>query len=179
MRISKAEEYGVRLVMRLAAHGRQLTVTQLAELENLPEPTVAKVLSPLRRGGIVRAERGRHGGYSLSASPSRISVGQVLEALGEPLFEGRFCYGTEAPDDRGCPREDGCGLRSVWRHIETMVMRVLFGTSLNDLLHGEESVEAHVGDLWPLRTGSGSGRLSTIENRERARQGMRPAYKES
>jgi Rrf2 family transcriptional regulator, iron-sulfur cluster assembly transcription factor len=179
MRISKTEEHGVRLVMRLAAHGRQLTVTQLAELENLPEPTVAKVLLLLRRGGIVRAERGRHGGYSLSTSPSRISVGQVLESLGKPLFEGRFCYGVEVPDDRGCPREDGCGLRSVWRHIEMMVMRVLFGTSLNDLLHGEESVEAHVGDLWPLRTGSGSGRLSTIELKERARQGMRPAYKES
>ena len=57
MRISKAEEYGVRLVMRLAAHGRQLTVTQLAELENLPEPTVAKVLSPLRRGVTCRSVR--------------------------------------------------------------------------------------------------------------------------
>jgi len=148
VRISKAEEHGVRLLMRLAAHGGRLTVSELAAGENLPEPTVAKVLLPLRRAGLVHAERGRNGGYSLAAHPWEISVGEVLDALGDPLFRGRFCEGVDMQADRSCPHEDGCGLRSVWRHIETMIRRVLSGTTLADLLHGEESVEEHVGGLW-------------------------------
>ena len=149
MRISKAEEHGVRLVMRLAAHGGRLTVSELAEGENLPEPTVGKVLLPLRKAGLVRAERGRNGGYSLAGHPWEISVAEVLEALGDPLFRGRFCEGVQMAANRCCPHDDECGLRSVWRHIETMIMRVLSGTTLADLLHGEASVEEHVGGLWP------------------------------
>jgi len=149
VRISKVEEHGVRLVMRLAAHDGRLTVSELAAGENLPETTVAKVLLPLRRAGLVHAERGRNGGYSLAARPREISVGEVLDALGDPLFRGRFCEGADPRADFSCPHEDGCGLRSVWRHIETMIMRVLSGTTLADLLHGEESVEEHVGGLWP------------------------------
>jgi len=149
MQITKTEEYGVRLVMRLAAQQKQLTVGELAALEHLPEPTVAKVLLLLRRGGIVSAARGRNGGYKLAASASRISVGKVLEVLGDPLFEGRFCQGDTSVLERCCPHLDGCGLRSVWQHIEAMIMQVLWGTTLSNLLDGEASMQRHVIELWP------------------------------
>ncbi len=147
MQISKTEEHGLRLVMRLAAHGGQLTVGELSEAENLPEPTVAKVLLGLRRAGLVRAERGRNGGYTLARRPEEISVGEVLESVGEPLFEGRFCQGMELPTGRACPHEDACGIRPVWQYIETMVMRVLSGTTLADVLEGEAAVRRHVDAL--------------------------------
>ncbi len=147
MLITRSEEYGIRLVLRLAREGGQVTVTRLAELENLPEPTVAKVLLQLRRGGIVRAERGRKGGYSLAAEPRALSVARVLGALGEPLFAGRFCQSEFAC---ACPNDAECSLRSVWSHIDTMIGKVLEGTSLQDLLGSEESVGRHVLGLWPL-----------------------------
>ncbi len=155
MQISRSEEHGLRLVMRLAAHGGQLTVGELSAAENLPEPTVAKVLLGLRRAGLVRAERGRNGGYTLARRPEEISVGEVLRSVGEPLFEGRFCQGMDPPDDRTCPHEDACGIRPVWQYIETMMMRVLSGTTLADVLAGEASVRRHVD---ALSSGSREGR---------------------
>jgi len=96
---------------------------------------------------VVRAERGRRGGYSLARPPREISVGEVLEAVGERLFEGRFCRGPEPSHRRACPHESACGIRPVWQYIESMMMRVLSGTTLADLLGGEASVRRHVGAL--------------------------------
>ncbi|NOZ78116.1 MAG: Rrf2 family transcriptional regulator [Acidobacteria bacterium] len=148
MQITRTEEHGIRLIMRLAAEQKQMTVVELATMENMPEPTVAKVLLLLRRGGLVTSERGRRGGYRLARGADEISVGMVLQALGDPLFEGRFCGGLLVPPSQGCPRSQGCGLRSVWRHIEAMIMQVLSGTTLADLLHSETSVTSHVAQLW-------------------------------
>ena len=158
MLITRNEEYGVRLVLRLARQQEQLTVTQLAELENLPEPTVSKVLLQLRRARLVSAERGRNGGYTLVDPPETTSVARVLGALGEPLFAGRFCQSEPSCD---CPNDSECGLRSVWSHIDRMIEAVLSGTTLKDLLGTERSVEHHVRGLWPLTGSRGAGSVDT------------------
>ena len=48
-------------MLRLAADGGRLNIRELAQLEAIPEATVAKVISKLRRAGLVCAERGRNG----------------------------------------------------------------------------------------------------------------------
>ena len=63
MRVTRAEEQAIRLAIRLARDGDQRTLQELSAEEGLPEPTVAKVLAELRDAGLVRAIRGRKGGY--------------------------------------------------------------------------------------------------------------------
>jgi Rrf2 family transcriptional regulator, cysteine metabolism repressor len=148
LRITKAEDQAVRLVMRLALAGRQLTLGQLAQAEHLPEPTVAKLLGQLRRGEIVAAIRGRHGGYVLSRSPQAISVVQVLRALGSEPAPDHPCVAD--PSNGGdCPRTGDCGLRAVWRHLQLQVAALLEQTSIDDLLQVEGSVTGHLHQLWP------------------------------
>ena len=55
-RVTRAEEQAVRLIMRMAHVGDQVTLGDLAAAENLPEPTVAKLLGMLRRGGVIDQE---------------------------------------------------------------------------------------------------------------------------
>ena len=80
MKVSKSEEYGIRLVMSLAADGGQLTIRELAAEEALPDTTVAKVIGRLRQAGLVEAARGRNGGYSLTRSAGEITLadGEVI-----------------------------------------------------------------------------------------------------
>lgn len=138
----------MRLVMRLAAAGRQLTLSELATHENLPEPTVAKLLGILRRGGVIEAVRGRHGGYALSGAPSAISAAAVLRCIGGEAVFGYPCH-VEA-DQPGCPRTGNCGLRPVWLHLESRVNDVLENTSVADLLRKEAASQANLQELWPL-----------------------------
>ena len=147
-RVTRAEEQAVRLIMRLATIGEQLTLSQLAEAEVLPEPTVAKLLGMLRRGGVVEAVRGRNGGYVLAKPPERTSAGSVIRSIsGEQVFEYPCSDSTDRPD---CTRTEDCGLRPVWKHLGSRVSEVLEQTSIADLLRTEVSVSSNLEIRWPL-----------------------------
>ena len=147
-RVTRAEEQAVRLMMRMALLARQVTLGELAVSEDLPEPTVAKLLGMLRRRDVVKAVRGRHGGYVLGAEPSDISVAQVIHAVSKANTFDYPCQSTKAPPD--CPRTNNCGLRPVWQYLDDRVSAVLQQTSIADLLQREVTVEQGMQRLWPL-----------------------------
>ena len=153
LRITKAEEQALRLCLRLADVGGQRTLGELASLEGLPEPTVAKLLGQLRRGDVVGAVRGRNGGYELARRPGRISVAHVLRSLGSEPAPHHHCV-TEPGSAADCPRLADCGIRSVWRHLQEQVTRLLEGTSLSDLMKTESTVNEHVNQIWPREDGA-------------------------
>jgi Rrf2 family nitric oxide-sensitive transcriptional repressor len=135
VRISKSEEYGLRLVMRLASNGGRLTIRELAEQEQLPDTTVAKVVSRLRRAELVRAERGRNGGYSLSSAADRISVARVVEAFDNRIYDPEFCD-RMSPGDGSCAHSSACGLRPVWRGLTAVIADFLAGITVADVIAG-------------------------------------------
>lgn len=153
MKISKAEEQALRLVLAMTRQGGQVTLGGLSEIEGIPEPTVAKLLSRMRSGGVVRALRGRNGGYELSRPAGEIAVADVVSALGKPLLDGIDC-GALGPDGKPCPNSGDCGLRSVWRHLESRITAVLTGVTLADLARAENSVENQLAALWPAAGGA-------------------------
>ena len=147
-RVTRAEEQAVRLIMRLAVVGEQMTLSDLAVAEDLPEPTVAKLLGMLRRGGVVEAVRGRNGGYVLADVPGRTSTASVIRSIsGHKVFAYPCSEASDRPD---CPRTENCGLRAVWQLLDSRVADVLEQTSIADLLHTEASASRHLENLWPL-----------------------------
>jgi Rrf2 family iron-sulfur cluster assembly transcriptional regulator len=119
--------------MALAAADGQLTVRELAEREALPEPTVAKVVHRLRRAGLVRAERGRNGGYSLARPADELTLAAVLEPFDSSLADGSFCR-TMSRDGTPCTHLSRCGLRPIWRNLTELIGDFLSGITLADLL---------------------------------------------
>jgi Rrf2 family iron-sulfur cluster assembly transcriptional regulator len=150
MKISKAEEQAMRLAVRLASEGRQMTLADLARLERLPEPTVAKLVAKLRRGGVVTAVRGRNGGYELAGPPEEVDVASVIRSLGKPLLDGASCS-VSGPQDANCPHLANCGLRSMWHHLESRLGAVLERTTLADLCRDETLVAHDLTERWPAR----------------------------
>lgn len=147
-RVTRAEEQAVRLMMRMALFARQVTLAELAESEDLPEPTVAKLLGMLRRKGVVEAVRGRNGGYVLGNEPAAISVASILQAVSK---ETAFDYPCQRDNsDADCPRTDECSLRQVWQHLEDRVAGVLQQTSIADLNRRQPDMRRDLNQLWPL-----------------------------
>ena len=148
-RVTRAEEQAVRLTMRLATTGGQVTLAGLASAEQLPEPTVAKLLGMLRRGGVVDAVRGRHGGYVLADKPEFITAGSVIRSItGDMVFS--FPCDDGVGDTMDCPRTSDCGLRPVWQHLGERVSEVLEQTTVADLLKREAASSRDLQELWPL-----------------------------
>lgn len=150
MKISAVEEYGLRCVLRIAMDSRSEphTVGEIAAREGLTVPHVAKLMSILRESGLVESVRGRSGGYILTRPASEISVEEVLNALGEPLFSTAYCESHPGTLDV-CAHQDACAIRSVWQVLGEMIHNVLRRTSLADLCLQEAQLAKHLAENRP------------------------------
>src|SRR5205807_730692 len=138
MKISAQEEYGLRCLLCLAraAEGQSLTIPEIAASEGLSPAYVAKLLAVLRQAGLIESVRGRSGGYRLAGSPADVTLGSVLQVLGEPLFDDPgYCQrhaGTEAVGN--CVHHSDCSLRSLWGTLEHWMRQVFDHITLADLM---------------------------------------------
>jgi len=144
MKLSANEEYGLRCLVRLGyAAGQGLTIPEISEAEGVSAAYAAKLLRVLRKGGFVRAARGKEGGYTLSRPPEEIPIGDVIDALGGRLFESGFCD-SHAGRAAICTRSVDCSVRSLWRAVQVAVDQVLTKATLRDLLQNEEEMNSWV-----------------------------------
>src|SRR4051794_21543855 len=89
--ISQTAEYALRAVVYLAFHkGEPRTVRQLAEPTQVPEGYLAKVMQGLSRAGLVRSQRGLHGGFTLAVPADELTVYDVVQAV-DPIHRIKHC----------------------------------------------------------------------------------------
>ncbi|MCH7516011.1 MAG: Rrf2 family transcriptional regulator [Bacteroidetes bacterium] len=146
MKFSSQEEFGMRLLLRIAKsdspHG--LTIPEISVLEGISISNAGKILRILRLGGFVDSARGQTGGYKLTKPPNEIIVNDVMIILGGKLYESNFCD-LHAGTENICTNSIDCSIRSLWRTIQRMIDDVLIQISLQDLLGKEEDVDLLVG----------------------------------
>ena len=88
---SQTTEYALRAVVWLASrHQEPLTTAEIAKGTQVPEGYLSKVLQSLGRGGIVRAQRGKNGGFVLVKAPGELSILEVVQAV-DPIRRIREC----------------------------------------------------------------------------------------
>jgi len=134
VKISSRTHYGVRMMTELAKSYERgpLSLTEIAEDEQLPLAYLEQLVAPLRRAGVVEGTRGLHGGYRLTRPPDRITVGEVVRTLDGPIAlvdctADDYVSGT-------CAREPACASRGIWGRVKQSIEQVLFTTTLADLL---------------------------------------------
>src|SRR5437660_11919009 len=93
MKLSSNEEYGLRCLVRIgyAGAGGSLTIPEMSQAEGVSPAYAAKILRDLRKGGFVKAARGKDGGYTLARPAEAIVIGDVVNLLRGRLFEIDFC----------------------------------------------------------------------------------------
>lgn len=147
MKLSAQEEYGLRCLLQVARHdpAGSMTIPEIARIEGLSIPHVAKLMRLLRRGGFVKSVRGQAGGYKLARTPDRINVGEVLAWLGGRLFEPSFCS-IHSGLAKLCTHTVDCSIRSLWQSVQLVVDQMLGKVTLSDLLGGEQQVSSWITD---------------------------------
>lgn len=100
---SQTAEYSLRAVVWLASNaGEPLTVHEIAAVTQVPPDYLSKVMRALARGGLVQAQRGKHGGFTLTRRAEEITALEVVNAvdpirrihqcpLGLPAHENELC----------------------------------------------------------------------------------------
>ena len=139
MKITAQEEYGLRLLIRIASckDTEGMSIPQLSEAEGISPHYVAKLTRILRLGGFINSTPGYKGGYVLSMPATEIIINKVLKALGGSLFDNGFC-GSHTGAMKLCTHSVDCSSRSLWQMIQFTVDQLLDKVTLHDLVCREE-----------------------------------------
>jgi Rrf2 family protein len=145
MKLSANEEYGLRCLVRIGYAGEKgsITIPEMSQAEGFSPAYAAKILRVLRKGGFVKAARGKEGGYTLARPADQIVIADVMECLGGRLFESSFCE-SHSGQVAICTRSVDCSVRSLWRAVQVAVDHVLHKATLRDLLQNEEGMNSWV-----------------------------------
>lgn len=140
MKITALEEYGLRCLLQIARepHGSLITVSEIAQSESLSNEYVSKIMTLLRRGGLVESARGVTGGYRLAKLAGEISIADLSAAVSNPIFDDEFCSGHKGFSTDECVHSDLCGIRMVWEMVSARVHDAMKGITLATVLESQK-----------------------------------------
>lgn len=133
MKLSTRGEYATRAILELALHcGRRpyLHIRDISSAQDIPQRFLEQILLVLKRNGYLRSKKGPNGGYCLAKPPERINVAEIIRVMDGPLAPIE-CVSVTAHEV--CPREETCGLRSLWREVRDSIAEILERTTFLDL----------------------------------------------
>ena len=141
MKLTTRGHYSVKALLDLSLQpGYQPTsVKTIAQRQDLPAPYLEKLLIEMRRAGLVKSVRGAKGGYQLAHKPEQISLGRILEAVGETI-EPLQNYSPEQK-----LAEDWVTF-SLWQRLHQKLKEALYNITLADLYYDARSWQAAQGE---------------------------------
>lgn len=136
MQLTLHTDYGLRVLLYLAAQGRTATIAEIAERYGISRNHLVKVAHELGLKGYIHTERGRGGGLVLARHASEIRVGDVVRDM-EPNFHIVECFNTEA---NRCVITAQCQLKHALAEAQRAFMDTLDGYTLADVCKNQRAL---------------------------------------
>lgn len=127
MKISTKGRYALRMLLDLAEHQNcgVIALKDIANRQGISKKYLEQIIPIFNKSGILKTVRGSQGGYMLSVSPDKCTVGDILR-----LTEGAL---SPVSYDEELQGED-FAILSVWNGLYDAVNTYLDGISLQDIL---------------------------------------------
>ena len=129
MELSCKCEYALLALLELAIHyqsGEPLQIRQIAAQQNIPDRYLEQLLATLRRGGVLKSQRGAKGGYILAREPRKITLLEVLGCL-----EG---LDPKSCEDEANPKTvESTVVQEIWQEVRQAANLVLQKCTLQNL----------------------------------------------
>jgi len=105
-----------------------VTLKSVSERENISEKYLEQIFSALRKNGLVNSKKGAQGGYTLSKSMSKITVGDILRVL-----EGDLLVVQEDETEKDIM--DKCIQKNIWDKLNSSINSIVNSITLEDLFY--------------------------------------------
>lgn len=132
LRLSTRCQYGVRAMFEVAKGYPEspITIKEISKRQDVSVAFLEQILNKLRKAGLIVSVKGPGGGYILSRSPEKISIGEILLELEGPVG----ITACTDPLGEGCNRVEGCVTALLWRALGEKIEGFLHTIKLSDLL---------------------------------------------
>jgi len=84
MKLSKQTSHGIKIMVHLAdakKSNKSLSISELSSLTGVTNKFLEKIVSNLKKSGLIISERGKDGGYTLNKSSEKITIGDIVKVL--------------------------------------------------------------------------------------------------
>jgi Rrf2 family protein len=154
MKITAYEEYGLRIILRLAKlenDGNGLvSLNDIASKEGISIENTAAILSKLRDAELIESVRGKYGGYKLKKTPDQINLFQIVSGISKDTFDVSFCE-THSGNKEVCVHNTECSVRSVWTSVNSLVNNFLASITLRQLMLNESNFNTELENSLDLK----------------------------
>jgi len=134
MRLTTRSRYGTRLLLDIALNQDKgwVNTTDIARRQKISQKYIEKLITGLRRGGLIDSKRGPFGGHKLAKPPLDITVGDVVRALEEQVALTQCAEGE--PICGECSLAGECVTQFVWIEASNVLMQTLDSYRLGELV---------------------------------------------
>jgi len=131
MMISTRGRYALRVMLDLAQDGTgtYVPLDVIARREGMSEKYLESIIVGLSRAGLVKALRGKGGGYMLTRKPEEYPIGEILR-----LTEKSLAPVTCLESGAACPEAGACPTYPLWQGLDKVIDDYLMAHTLADLL---------------------------------------------
>ena len=139
--ITRKYQYALRAVFELAKHRGEgpTKISAIAEAQSIPPRFLEVILSQLKGSGLVDSKRGFYGGYFLTRSPEKITVGEIFNFLlgaTDPVE----CVACISKKD--CPFDGRCAFADLWERVTSAIDSIYNETTIQDLIENESETQS-------------------------------------
>ena len=137
MKISTRGRYAVMAMADIAqqtADGatKPIKLSDISVRQEISLTYLEQIFGDLRRAGLVLSHRGAHGGYTLAAAPNVVRIGDVIQAVDEPVDV------TRCGASSGClSKQARCLTHDLWAELGNTIHGFLNAISLADVVDGK------------------------------------------
>jgi len=136
MRISAKCDYACRALFELSLHWPSKNPVQLQTIsrkQKIPTRYLVQILIQLKGLGMVKSVRGKEGGYNLSLSPNKITLGEVIRQVGGPLL----------PEANPAIKK-GLVFGAIWKEVEGAIAEVVDRITFEDIVNKARGIKESI-----------------------------------
>lgn len=142
MLISTKGRYALRVMVDLVEHQRDgyIPLKEIAKRQEISEKYLESIIKLLVKAKLLDGLRGKGGGYKLTGSPDRYTVGEILR-----LTEGSLApVACLEPGAAACPRAAECRTLAMWQGLDKVISGYLDHITIADLMRSGAAGDDYV-----------------------------------
>lgn len=125
--LTKTVDYGILLLTEISkSQNEPISLQKIADKTGLSFLFLQKVAGILRKAGIIKATKGKSGGYILDRNISDISLKEIIE-----IIEGPVAVMSCLLAKSTCPNQKSCNVRPVFTQINDELVKSLESKKLS------------------------------------------------
>ena len=132
LKISTKGRYALRLLLDLAEHRGEgfISLKEISERQSISKLYLEQIVTLLNTSNILRANRGKQGGYMLAKEPAKYTVAEILR-----LTEGNLAPVACLEDETNqCDRAAFCKTLPMWKELDKIINDYLSSVTLQDMM---------------------------------------------